>query len=100
MIRPDAADPMNDAIARLNARAWGIAGGLLFGFGLFAATIILVVKGATNPGAHLGLLSNYFPFYSVSIGGAIIGFVYAFVVGYAAGRFIGLVYNKLVGAYA
>lgn len=84
------------AIRRLNARAWGISLGLLSGLGLLLATLILVIKGGPNMGQHLGLLANYFPGYSVSVGGAFIGFVYAFVIGYGLGRIIGSVYNRLV----
>ncbi len=80
-------------IARLHARAWGVATGLLFALGLFSATIVLVLRGGQSVGEHLGLLSVFFPGYSVTIGGAFIGFVYAFVVGYALGRMIGTVYN-------
>lgn len=83
------------ALARLNARAWGVAIGLLFGGGLFVATMFLVLKGGQNVGAHLSLLSVYFPGYTVTILGAFIGFVYGFVVGYALGRVIGAVYNRL-----
>jgi hypothetical protein len=37
----------------------------------------------------------FLPGYTVSVGGAFIGFAYLFVIGYAIGRLIGLVYNKL-----
>lgn len=84
------------AIRRLNARAWGIAVGLLLGGGLFLATNILVLKGGRNVGQHLALLSQYFPGYSVSFLGSLIGFIYAFVGGYIIGRAIGYVYNRLV----
>lgn len=89
-------EELRRAIRRLNARAWGIAGGLLLGIGLFVATNILVVKGGTNVGQHLSLLAIYFPGYRVTFLGSFVGFVYAFVVGYALGRVIGSVYNKLV----
>ncbi len=59
------------------------------------ATTILVVRGGEEVGAHLGLLGIYFPGYSVTWGGAFIGFVYAFVGGYAVGRTVATVYNKL-----
>ena len=85
-------------LARLNARAWGIATGVLAGGGLFIATTILVIKGGSTVGQHLGLLSVFFPGYRVTFLGSLIGFVYAFVVGYAVGRVIGTVYNKLAGA--
>lgn len=84
------------AVARLNERAWGVTMGLLMGLGLFLATNVLVVKGGPNPGPHLSLLKVYFPGYRVTFFGSLIGFVYAFVIGYALGRLIGLVYNKLV----
>ncbi len=89
---------LRSALARLNGRAWGIAIGLLSGGGLLLATLILVVQGGANPGPHLGLLRAYFPGYSVSVGGSLIGFIYGFVVGYALGRVIGGVYNRLMGS--
>jgi hypothetical protein len=83
-------------VRRLNARAWGIAVGLLMGLGLLIATNLLVIKGGPNVGAHLRLLSVYFPGYSVTVLGSLIGFVYAFVLGYGLGRIIGTVYDRLV----
>ena len=80
-------------LLRLNGRAWGIACGLLFGLVLFAATNILLILGGKNVGQHLSLLSVYFPGYEVTFVGSLIGFVYAFVVGYATGRIICGVYN-------
>jgi hypothetical protein len=84
------------AVARLNARAWGIAFGLLLGGGLFVATNVLVLKGGVVVGPHLALLGNYFPGYRVTFLGSFVGFVYGFVVGYAVGRVIGAIYNWLV----
>ncbi|HEX6065868.1 MAG TPA: hypothetical protein VFZ04_16665 [Longimicrobiales bacterium] len=86
---------LQTALRRLNARAWGIAVGLLLGFGLFMATNLLVVQGGPNMGRHLNLLSVYFPGYRVSFLGSLIGFVYAFVIGYGLGRLIGVTYNWL-----
>lgn len=82
-------------LLRLNERAWGISAGLLLGGGLFMATAILVLKGGHAAGQHLNLLSAFFPGYRVTWPGAFVGFVYAFVVGYALGRVIGSVYNRL-----
>lgn len=87
---------LKKAIARLNARAWGVAFGLLLGTGLFLATNLLVLKGGETVGPHLGLLGVYFPGYTVTFLGSIIGFVYAFVLGYGLGRLIGAVYNRLI----
>jgi hypothetical protein len=86
---------LQTAIRRLNARAWGIAFGLLLGSGLFLATNVLLVRGGVDVGRHLKLLRIYFPGYSVTFFGSLIGFVYTFVVGYALGRVVGGVYNRL-----
>lgn len=88
---------LEHSVRKLNSRAWGITIGSLMGFGLLAATLFLVIKGGPNVGQHLGLLSVYFPGYSVTVGGAFVGFVYAFVLGYGAGSLIGRVYNWLLG---
>jgi hypothetical protein len=87
-------DELN-TLLRLNARAWGIALGLLFGLALFLATVLLVMKGGPNVGPHLALIGEYLPGYRVTWPGAFIGFVYLFVIGYAVGRIIGGVYNAL-----
>ena len=83
------------SLMRLNARAWGIATGLLLGGGLFIATIFLVIRGGPMVGQHLELISVFFPGYQVTWLGAFVGFGYAFVLGYALGRVIGSVYNRL-----
>lgn len=90
-------DSVQQLLLRLNARAWGIAMGLLCGGGLFIATIVLVLKGGPNVGQHLQLLSAYFPGYRVTYPGAIVGFVYGFVVGYGLGRLVGSIYNRVAG---
>jgi len=82
-------------LLKLNARAWGIAVGLLFGLGIFLATIVLVMKGGKTVGPHLALIGEYLPGYRVTWAGAFIGFIYLFVIGYGVGRIIGGVYNAL-----
>ena len=84
------------AFARASQQGWGIAVGLVAGVALWLATVVLVVRGGDNPGPHLGLLGVYFPGYRITFLGAFIGFVYAFVVGYAMGRTIATFYNKLL----
>jgi hypothetical protein len=86
---------IESALVRINARAWGVAMGLLLGLGLFLATVILLIRGGPNVGQHLQLISVFFPGYSVSWLGSVVGFIYAVVVGYGIGRVIGVVYNRL-----
>ena len=88
------------ALLRMSQQGWGIGVGLLFGLGLFVATIVLVFKGGEVVGPHLGLLSVYFPGYSVTLVGSVVGFVYAFVVGYAIGRTISVIYNRIIERYS
>ena len=74
-------------IMRIQEQGWGIACGLIAGLGLFVATIVLVVRGGPVVGPRLGLLSLYFPGYSVTFLGS--------VIGYAVGRGIATIYNRL-----
>ena len=93
--QPTSKDAYRTALLRLNARAWGIAVGLVFGLALFVATIVLLMEGGPRVGAHLALIGKLLPGYRVTTGGAFIGFAYLFVIGYAIGRVIGSVYNAL-----
>lgn len=90
------------AVARLNARAWGLAGALVLGLGLFAATNILILAGpapGTDVGGTLGQLRYFLPGYSVTFIGSLVGFVYAFVIGYILGRAVGSLYNRMVRGF-
>jgi len=89
-------ETLNQVVRRLNSRAWGMSVGLVFGLGLLLATNFLVLKGGPNVGAHLRLLSNYFPGYRVTFMGSLVGFVYAFVLGYGLGRLIATIYDRLI----
>lgn len=95
-LKPDELRYVNKTLLRMNEQGWGIAFGLLLGLGLFIATNVLVFKGGEVVGPHLGLLSIFFPGYSVTFLGSFIGFVYAFVVGYAFGRTVSVIYNRLI----
>jgi tetrahydromethanopterin S-methyltransferase subunit G len=92
---PDAKRAYRATLLRLNARAWGIAVGAVFGLILFVATLLLIIEGGPDVGLHLALLGKLLPGYRVTVGGAFIGFGYMFVIGYAIGRVIGIVYNFL-----
>jgi tetrahydromethanopterin S-methyltransferase subunit G len=83
-------------IIRLSSITMGIVLGVFSGLALFIATIWLVLKGGTEVGPHLSLLSQYFPGYSVTVAGSFIGFGYGFVLGLVAGLIVGLIYNNIV----
>ena len=89
-------------VLHLNPRAWGISVGLVFALGLFGATVVLILQGAPSGqevGPHLGSLSYFFPGYSVTWTGSLVGLAYGFVLGYALGRSVGSIYNKLVEGF-
>ena len=85
-------------ILQVHDQGWGLAFGLVLGLGLFVATNVLVIRGGPSMGQHLSLLSLYFPGYRVSVIGSLIGFVYAFVVGYGVGRGNATAYNRLTSS--
>ena len=91
-------EQIEKAVILLNSKLLGIVLGFLSGVGLFLITNFLVLKGGPHVGAHLFLLSNFFPGYRVTFLGSIIGFVYAFVVGFVVGVVLGAVYNKVAMA--
>ena len=86
------------AIIVLNVKLFGILVGFLIGSLLFLATNFLILKGGELVGAHLALLSVFFPGYRVTFVGSMIGFFYMFLLGCVVGIVIGLVYNKIVKA--
>ena len=87
-------------IARMRA---GIVAGvtaLVGGVGLFAATVWLVIKGGPNVGQNLGLLRAYYPGYSVTWGGSLVGFVYGALTGAVLGWCVAWLYNVLASRRA
>jgi Ca2+-binding RTX toxin-like protein len=85
-----------EEVIRVNRNVLGLTLGILFGFGLFLATNILVLKGGPHVGANLQLLNQFFPGYRVTFGGSFIGLMYGFAVGYVSGWIIASVYNWVV----
>jgi hypothetical protein len=87
---------LSRAIARIHAGVLALVFGMVGGFGLFAMTVWLILKGGTKVGPHLQLLSNYFPGYSVTWGGGILGFFWGMLIGGIIGWSIGQIYNRIV----
>lgn len=84
------------AIARLRASVMAIVCGAMGGAAIFLATAWLLIRGGRVVGPHLGLLSNYFPGYSVTWPGAFIGFFWGALCGALAGWSVTWVYNLAV----
>ena len=80
-------------LIRLNGVIMGLILGLVFGFGIFAATIFLLIKGGEQVGPHLALLGQFFIGYQVTFGGSLIGFLYGLLFGFIVGYVIASLYN-------
>ena len=83
------------AFAPLHRLALGLASGIVLGGLLFIATLLQTINGM-KPDKGLGLLKQFFWGYSVSPGGAFIGLLWAFVVGFALGWIFSLFRNLAV----
>jgi hypothetical protein len=93
----DEAREVSRAVARIHGGVLALVCGTLGGVGLFTMTVWLLIKGGARVGQHLGLLGQYFPGYSVTWTGSLVGLLYGTVVGGIVGWVIGAVYNGVVG---
>ena len=82
-------------VTRLNAVVQGLVTGLVAGLAIFVATNWLIIKGGPVVGPHLALLGQFFIGYRVTFLGSLIGFVWAFGVGFLAGAAVVWIYNGL-----
>ena len=83
------------AVARLRAAIMALVFGFVGGTSLAVATLWLVVRGGRDVGQHLGLFRNYFPGYTVTWTGGLLGFFYGALVGAGIGWTIAWIYNKI-----
>ena len=95
-IQQEATEIVSRAVARIQTSVLTVVFALLSGLTLFLMTAWLIIKDGPRVGMHLQLLGNYFPGYSVTWMGSVIGFVYAAIVGGLVGWLIGSVYNAVV----
>ena len=85
-------------LLRLNASVQGLVTGALSGVGIFLATnwLLITAKEGVPVGPHLSLLGQFFPGYSVSFRGSLIGIAYAFTIGFLVGYLVSVLYNFFV----
>lgn len=84
---------------KLDRVAFGLSLGMAAGILLFLATLILVLKGGDVVGPKLQLLSEYFPAYSVTPFGSVLGLVYGFVTGFVGGWAFAFLRNSMMFLY-
>ena len=84
------------SIAKIQAKILATILAAIFGLGVFAMTVWLLIKDGPNVGIHLRLLGEYFWGYTVSWTGSFVGLFYGAVVGWIIGWAIGFIYNRVV----
>ena len=101
MTRPtfDAIRAIRTALAPLDCVALGCAVGAWCGITIFILTLTLVAKGGGSVGPHLGLLAVFFPGYSVTPVGSVLGLIYGAVSGFAIGWTFAFTRNLLNAMY-
>jgi len=77
---------------KLRVRAFGLVVGIVWGLGMFVATLWDFAQGH---GQTLVRLSSFFKGYSISFGGAIVGLIWGLVFGFICGALMAWLYNKL-----
>ena len=77
--------------APVDKRAFGVAIGTAAGLGIFAVTAVDMLRG--TPWRGLALLAQYFAGYDLTWGGALIGLLWGFAVGFCAGWFVAFTRN-------
>jgi hypothetical protein len=91
--------PLVLVLEHIDPIALGVALGLVSGAWVFLMTVALVIRGGENVGANLSLLSQFFFGYSVTMPGAVVGFLHGAVIGFVAGYVFALMRNLLVHSY-
>ncbi len=71
--------------SKLDPIPFGMSVGMAVGLLLFLATLALTLKGGDVVGPRLELLSNFFPGYTVTQFGSLLGLVYGFFSGFVIG---------------
>ena len=90
---------LTQVFLKLDRVAMGLSVGMASGALLFLATLALVLKGGPMVGPTLGLLGQYFPGYTVTGPGSVLGLLYGFVSGFVVGWAFAFVRNATVFLY-
>lgn len=84
-------------VTRIQAGVLALVCAVIGGLMLFTMTVWLLIKDGAGAGPHLQLLGQYFPGYSVTWGGSLVGLFYGALTGGVMGWVVGTIYNLVVG---
>jgi len=71
----------------------GIAAGILLGISLCVGTLLSVASGYGTD--YLEQVARFFPGYTVSVSGSLVGLLYGFIKGFFSLFLLGYIYNVL-----
>ncbi len=79
--------------SRLNTKALGLTGGILWGVSMLTLTLIAYYSGY---GADvMKIMTSIYPGYDLSLKGSILGMIYGFIDGFIGCYVFGWLYNKI-----
>ena len=78
---------------KIDAKRFGIAGGILYGAIFFAMTVLATATGYGKE--MLSFWATWHPGYGISYAGSIVGLVYGFACGFIGLYALAWLYNKL-----
>jgi hypothetical protein len=76
---------------KLSAKALGLSLGIIFGLSVFITTILAIYTGYLQHWAEL--LLGVYPYYELSLQGAIAGLIWGFLDGLIGGVILAWIYN-------
>lgn len=85
---------LHPQIIKIESHSLGLATACIFSILLFFSTNILILRGTADESINAALLSYYFPGYSVSFLGSLIGSIELFFLTYFTFRVFSFTYNK------
>jgi protoporphyrinogen oxidase len=87
------------ALPKLDPLALGLSLGTVLGIGLMLATFFVLLQGGDVSGKTLTLLNQFYPGYSVTAVGGLIGLAYAFFTGFLLGWVYAFLRNAMTALY-
>ena len=88
-----------EAFPKLDPLALGMSLGTVLGVGLMLATYFILLRGGEVMGETLSLLNQFYPGYTVTAVGGLVGFLYAFVTGFVLGGGYAFLRNAMTALY-
>ena len=90
---------LDQTLPKLDPLSLGLSLGIVVGMGLLLATLFMLLRGGDGQGNTLALLVQFFPGYTVTAVGSLIGLMYGFFTGFATGWGYAFLRNAATALY-